>query len=164
MGARAAAYSLAMTRDLVDRFYSAFAAADGEAMAACYGDDITFEDPAFGKLHREDARDMWRMLCGRAKDLTIDYTILDASDTAAKVNWIANYTFSTGRPVRNDVTATMRFEDGLIADHRDEFDMWKWSRQALGLPGLLLGWSPPLQKKVRATALGGLRAYQASKD
>lgn len=103
---------------------------------------------------------MWRMLCGRATDLKLTYTILEASESSAKVNWIADYTFSSGRHVRNDIAATMRIEERLIVDHRDVFDMWKWSRQALGLPGLLLGWSPPLQKKVRATALSGLRKYQ----
>lgn len=150
-----------MTPDVVERFYTAFANADGEAMAACYSDDITFEDPAFGELHGEDARDMWRMLCGRATDLTLTYKVMESSETSAKVNWVANYTFSTGRAVVNDIVATMQVSNGLIADHRDVFDLWKWSRQALGLPGLLLGWSPPLQKKVRATALDGLRKYQA---
>lgn len=149
-----------MTAELVDRFYSAFAEGDAETMAACYSDNIVFEDPAFGELHGEDARDMWRMLCGRATDLKLTYTILEASESSAKVNWIADYTFSSGRHVRNDIAATMRIEERLIVDHRDVFDMWKWSRQALGLPGLLLGWSPPLQKKVRATALSGLRKYQ----
>lgn len=150
-----------MSKELVDRFYTAFSNADGDAMAACYGDDITFEDPAFGELHGDDARDMWKMLCGRAKDLTLTYNVLESSDTAAKVNWIANYTFSTGRPVRNDIIATMRINDGLIVDHRDVFDIWKWSRQAIGLPGLLLGWAPPFQRKIRSTALDGLRKYQA---
>ena len=130
-------------------------------MAACYGDHVTFEDPAFGELHGDDARDMWRMLIGRGADMSLTHTVLEASDTTAKVNWIADYTFSTGRPVRNDIIATMKIEDGLIVDHRDDFDMWKWSRQALGIPGLLLGWSPPLQNKVRKTALAGLRKYQS---
>ena len=152
-----------MSTDLVEHFYSSFAAKDGAAMAACYSDDIVFEDPAFGELHGEDARDMWRMLCGRATDLTIEHTILEASDSAAKVNWIASYTFAGGRKVRNDIVASMRFADGKIVDHRDVFDLWKWSRQALGLPGMLLGWSPPMQKKVRATALGNLAKYQSKK-
>ena len=129
-------------------------------MAACYSDDIVFEDPAFGELHGEDARDMWRMLCGRATDLDITHTVLEVSGTNALVTWIAKYTFSTGRHVRNDIRATMRIEDDLIVDHRDEFDLWKWSRQALGLPGLLLGWSPPMQHKIRQTALNGLRNFQ----
>ena len=152
------------TAELVDRFYSAFARADAEAMAACYRDDVVFEDPAFGELHGEDARDMWRMLCGRATDLEIAHTIISASDSEARVNWIADYSFSTGRHVRNDIVATLYVENGLIVDHRDDFDLWKWSRQALGLPGLLLGWSTPFQKRIRTTALRGLHRYQSGGD
>lgn len=151
-------------RELADRFYSAFARADAEGMAACYGDDVVFEDPAFGKLHGEDARDMWRMLCGRATDLKVSHRIVQASDSEARVDWKADYTFSTGRRVQNDIMATMRVEDGSIVDHRDDFDLWRWSRQALGIPGLLLGWSPPLRKKIRGTALNGLRRFQATVD
>ena len=153
-----------MSRELVERFYTSFNDRDSETMTACYADDIVFEDPAFGELHGDDARDMWRMLIGRATDFSLTYSVLEASDTAARVNWIADYTFSTDRPVRNDIMATMKIENGLIVDHRDSFDIWKWSRQALGVPGLLLGWSPPLQKKVSATALSGLRAFQARQD
>jgi len=59
--------------------------------------------------------------------------------------WIAKYTFTqTGRPVTNDVRAKMRFRDGLIAEHWDSFSLHSWTRQALGTPGLLLGWSPLL--------------------
>ena len=51
---------------------------------------------------------------------------------------------------------------GLIIKHRDRFDFWTWSRQALGTPGLLLGWTPMLRKKVRATAAGNLAKFLAS--
>lgn len=43
---------------------------------------------------------------------------------------------------------------GLIATHRDRFNFWRWARQALGAPGVLLGWSPSLKRKVRNTAAG----------
>lgn len=151
-----------MSRELVDRFYTSFSNRDSEAMVSCYDDDIVFEDPAFGLLRGEDARDMWRMLIGRSKDFSLTYTILEASESSARVNWIADYTFSTGRAVRNDITAEMKISNGLIVDHRDTFDVWKWSRQALGLPGLLLGWSPPLRKKVTSEARHGLREFQRS--
>ena len=36
-----------------------------------------------------------------------------------------------------------------------------WSRQALGTPGLLLGWSPFLRNKVRATAAANLKRFLA---
>jgi len=149
-----------MSNDLVTRFYSSLEAGNGDAMADCYADNIVFEDPAFGELHGQDAGDMWRMLASRGTDLVIDFRILEASATAARVNWIATYTFSTGRHVRNDIMATMSIEDGKIVDHRDVFDLWKWSGQALGLPGKLLGWSPPMKAKVRSGALDSLAKFQ----
>lgn len=152
-----------MAHDIVDRFYTGLAEGNGDKMVACYRDDVVFEDPAFGELRGEDACDMWRMLCERSTDLTLEHTVLESTDTTAKVNWIAEYTFSTGRPVRNDITATMQISDGLIVDHRDVFDLWSWSRQALGLPGVLLGWSPPMQKRIRSTARGNLARFQAKR-
>ena len=152
-----------MHTELINSFYQGLANQDGEAMAACYHQHAVFEDPAFGELGAQDARDMWRMLCSSGTDLQIRHTILDDSESNATVNWVADYTFSTtGRSVTNDVTATLKFQDGLIIDHRDHVNFWKWSRQALGTPGLLLGWSPMLKSKVRATTRRNLDAFQAA--
>ena len=69
---------------------------------------------------------------------------------------MARYLFTqTGRTVVNDIQARFVIRDGLICQHDDSFDLWRWSRQALGLPGLLLGWSPLLQNKVRQQAFKG---------
>lgn len=152
-----------MSVELIKGFYSSFSAGDGEAMASCYADGAVFEDPVFGVLSSTDVRDMWRMLCENATDLKIDFTVEEANETSARVRWIAHYTFSaTGRLVRNDVMATIQIVDGKITDHRDQFSFWKWSSQALGVPGRLLGWSPPLRAKVRKMALGNLAKYQSS--
>ena len=151
-----------MHTELIDSFYTALANQDGDAMAACYHDQAVFEDPAFGELNASNARDMWRMLCASGTDLQVRHTILTQAEGSASVNWVAEYTFSsTDRPVVNDVTAAMKFQDGLIIDHRDHFDFWKWSRQALGAPGLLLGWSPMLKSKDRSTTRSNLDAFQA---
>ncbi len=151
-----------MTQDLIDAFYGGLANRDGEAMAACYHDEALFEDPIFGELVVDDARDMWRMLCSSDTDLSLNHTILESTESSAKVNWVAKYTFSsTGRPVTNDVVATMKIRDGLIVDHRDDFGFWKWSSQALGIPGQLLGWTPMLKAKVRATTRTNLDEFKA---
>jgi len=152
-----------MSQQLIDAFYGALAARDGEAMAACYHDDALFEDPIFGELNVGDTRDMWRMLCSSDTDLSLTHTVLRASETTASANWIATYTFSaTGRPVTNDVTASLQLSDGLIIDHRDDFSFYKWSSQALGLPGTLLGWTPILKGKVRKESHAALAAFQAT--
>ena len=81
---------------------------------------------------------------------------------ARRAGWVADYTFTqTGRPVRNDVRARFEFSNGLIAVHRDDFDFHAWSRQALGLPGALLGWTPLLRAAVRRRARAGLDEFLA---
>ena len=42
--------------------------------------------------------------------------------------------------------------DGRIARHEDRFDLYAWSRQALGVPGMLLGWAPLVQNRIRRQA------------
>lgn len=147
---------------LIHRFYQAFATRDADGMAACYTAQVVFEDPAFGELRGDDARGMWRMLCSRAKDLQVTASGIVADHASGRAHWEAIYTFTqTGRKVHNKIDAEFRFHDGLIAEHRDHFDFWAWSRQALGLPGLLLGWTPILRDKVRTQAHVGLRKYLA---
>jgi ketosteroid isomerase-like protein len=147
--------------ELIQRFYAAFAARDGATMAACYTPDATFADPVFTDLRDGEPGAMWRMLTGRAQDLEITLAEHEADDERGSAHWLADYTFSTGRRVHNDVRATFRFRDGLIAEHRDAFALHAWARQALGPVGLLLGWSPPLQSKIRAQGRAGLDAFLA---
>ena len=148
--------------ELVQRFYAAFDRKDGEAMAACYAPDVHFRDPVFGDLNGGEAGDMWRMLTGRAADLRVELAAHEAGDETGSANWIATYTFAqTGRKVVNDIQARFRFRDGLIADHVDEFSFWTWSRQALGAPGLLAGWTPLLRAKVSSQAKAGLAEFRA---
>ena len=148
-------------RETIRRFYTAFDAGDAETMVACYAPDVHFSDPVFPDLRGEEAGDMWRMLTGRAEDLTVELASHDADEATGGANWIARYTFRTGRTVVNDIQASFRFgEDGLITEHRDEFDLWKWTRMALGPIGVALGWTPIVQGKVRSEAAAGLREYR----
>jgi ketosteroid isomerase-like protein len=147
--------------NLIERFYSSLNARDGVAMAGCYAPEATFEDPAFGRLEAEDARAMWRMLVSRAVDLTVEVSEIEANDETGSARWIAHYTFTqTGRPVVNDIRASFRFADELIVEHRDRFDWWRWARQALGPPGLLLGWNPVFHNAVRKKARGTLAEFR----
>ncbi|MCO7518027.1 nuclear transport factor 2 family protein [Pseudomonas guariconensis] len=146
---------------LICRFYQAFQRLDAEAMVACYSDDIVFTDPVFGTLRGSDVGDMWRLLTTRARDFSLTFDHVHANQDSGCAHWVATYLFSqTGRTVVNDIQARFVIRNGLIRQHDDSFDLWAWSRQALGLPGLLLGWSPMLQNKIRQQAFKGLRAFQ----
>ena len=146
-------------RELIERFYGAFGRCDGAAMSACYATDAHFRDPAFGDLEGEEIGAMWRMLTGRATDLKIELHEHEAGEQIGMAHWIARYTFSTGRPVVNDIRASLRFADGLIVDHIDEFDFRNWARQALGPMGNLVAWLPPLRSKARGQARGQLDEF-----
>jgi hypothetical protein len=62
--------------------------------------------------------------------------------------------------VVNRIDARFAFRDGLIVEHRDSFDLWRWMRQAMGVLGTLLGWSPLVQRMLRAQARRGLSLYR----
>lgn len=145
---------------LLRKFYESFARLDGEAMAACYAPDVRFSDPVFPDLQGDRAGAMWKMLTGRAKDLKVEASGFRADDRTGEAHWEAWYSFSaTGRKVHNIIDARFEFRDGLIVRHDDTFDFWRWSRQALGAPGVLLGWSPMLRNKVRGQAAKGLDLF-----
>lgn len=149
---------------LIEAFYSAFARRDAEAMAACYHPEVEFSDPVFPDLQGEAAGDMWRMLCARGKDLRIEASGVEADAAAGRAHWEARYTFSaTGRQVHNRIDARFEFEAGKIRRHVDSFDLWAWAGQALGLKGKLLGWSPLVQKAIRAQAAKGLQSFRAGR-
>jgi ketosteroid isomerase-like protein len=142
-------------------FYEAFARRDASAMGCLYADDATFSDPVFRDLGAAETRAMWDMMCKNGRDLRVEFSVLEHSDTHARVEWVAHYTFSkTGRPVRNRIDSRLELRDGKIIAHRDVFDFHAWARQAFGAVGLMLGWTPFFLRKVRDFAYKGLAAHQ----
>lgn len=137
--------------NLMKKFYSAFEKLDAESMAECYHKEVKFEDPAFGILEGERASNMWRMLCGSLKDQEskIQYCDIQSKNNTGSAHWEANYTFSaTGRKVYNVIDAEFKFKDGKIIEHTDCFDLYNWSKQALGVSGYLIGWTKFFKKKL----------------
>ena len=141
-------------------FYNAFKERNSAGMNSLYHKDLKFEDPAFGKLSHLQTCAMWEMLCESAKDLVIDFSILDSNDKSVTVKWIADYTFSkSNRLVHNEIVAIMHIEEGLIINHIDSFNLHKWARQALGLQGLILGGTSFFRKKLQAQTNRQLEKY-----
>jgi ketosteroid isomerase-like protein len=149
--------------DVIVRFYEAFAARDGDKMAACYADDARFSDPVFQGLTGKEPGQMWRMLTSNPdSDLKVELLDHAADGDTGTAHWQATYTFpDTGRKVLNDVQASLHFENGKIADHVDKFDFHKWAGQALGLPGKLLGGTPIIKGATRRKARARLDKFIA---
>lgn len=147
---------------LLHTFYSAFQRRDADTMARCYAASAHFSDAVFTDLNGPEVTAMWRMLTGRAKDFSLEFDSIEADDQQGRAHWVARYTFAaTGKPVINDIQAAFRFRDGLIVDHKDSFDLYRWSSQALGASGRLLGWTPFMQKALRRKAAKGLAEFMA---
>ncbi len=148
----------------VEALYAAFARLDGAAMQRCYADGARFDDEVFSLQGARQVGGMWRMLCeSTAKDpaARAAWKLEVSRLTDRSAHWDAHYLFpATGRRVVNRIDAEFEFDAaGLITRHRDRFDFPAWARQALGLPGWLLGWSPWLRAKVRAQAAARLERF-----
>lgn len=147
--------------EVITRFYDAFARRDAEAMVACYHSEVVFEDPAFGQLHGDQAKDMWRMLCRQGKDLKVVASNVKGANGAGSAHWEADYTFATKRKVHNVIDASFVFSGGLIFRHTDDFDFIAWSAQAFGPVGGLLARTPILPFAMRKLARRQLAQYSA---
>jgi len=145
---------------LVEHFYSCFQQKDYKGMQDCYADNATFSDSVFVNLNAAEVRAMWQMLCLRGKDLVLEYNDVTENATGGTAEWVAHYTFSaTKRKVTNRIKAKFVIENGKIVSHIDDFDFYRWSSQALGLVGKLLGWTGFFKNKVRQNAANELDKF-----
>jgi hypothetical protein len=145
--------------ELINKFYSSFQKKNFKDMIDCYHSEIHFKDEVFN-LKGKKACAMWHMLCERGRDLEITFGNVEINDNFGKVHWEAKYTFAQiKRKVHNKIQAKFEFRDGKIIQHTDIFNFWRCSSQALGLPGIVLGWSSFLKKKVSLTANTSLNKF-----
>lgn len=148
---------------LIETFYTSFQKLDSEAMIDCYHPDARFSDPVFPEISGAQDGAMWKMLCSQAKNFELTFGDVEADEQTGKANWEALYDFSvTGRRVHNKITAEFQFQNGKIIKHTDIFDFWKWSSQAFGTLGFLLGWTPLFRKKVQKQARERLAKFMNS--
>ena len=150
---------------IITHFYTAFQQKNAAEMNRCYAENIAFSDPVFGLLQGDEVRNMWEMLCKNGKDLQLSFGNIQLLDEEyATCDWVAQYTFSqTKRRVVNKIKAHIRIENGIITEHTDAFDIYKWSRQALGIKGWLFGWTPWFQKKLQQKTRSALNSYMERK-
>lgn len=129
-----------VTERVAREFYDAYQKADLATMARLYAPDVSFQDEIFSYSDRDGTMGMWAVLAPQAK---VTWELLEVRGNTAKVLWKADYVL-IGRPVHNEITATLTIEDGQIVRHRDAFSWARWSRQALPLGGIPT-WRPAEQ-------------------
>jgi hypothetical protein len=144
------------------KFYTAFSNGNAIQMCKCYHPNIQFRDPVFGLLKGDDVCKMWEMIMEISKgNIKIDFSEIKANEYIGSAHWVATYNFSkTNRKVVNPINAEFQFQDGLIIKHTDDFDLWKWSKQAFGWKGFLFGWTGFMQNKIQQRAISTLKNYR----
>ncbi|MFZ4544073.1 MAG: nuclear transport factor 2 family protein [Saprospiraceae bacterium] len=145
---------------LLSTFYTAFQNRDFKKMQDCYADDAVFSDEVFVNLSATQVRAMWEMFCVSGNDVKIVFGSVQANENRGSAEWTATYNFSkTKRSVINHIKADFVFENGKIVQHHDHFNFHEWSSQALGMTGVLLGWTPFLRNKVQKSAMKSLMDF-----
>lgn len=77
-----------------------------------------------------------------------------------ETDYVVTYVFN-GKPIENRIHSklTVSTESGLIVRQEDSFDFYGWTRQSLGVAGLLLGWTSLVQGQVQTRAKASLDAF-----
>jgi hypothetical protein len=153
-------------KNIIEEFYEAFSNLDAESMVKYYHPNVVFRDPAFGELKAERAKNMWRMLCHsqKGKGFKVKHQVTNFNKENANAQWEAFYTFNqTNRKVHNKISATFKIQNGLIVEHIDEFNLYNWSKQALGIKGYLIGNTSFFMKKLQQNTNLLLNKFEKNK-
>ena len=129
------------------RLFTSLDRHDDAAIAECYAPTATFRDIAFDLHGKDRIHGMWQMIC--RGDIKVTIESVEADDLTGRARIVDEYTFSdTGRRVRNVIETRVRFDNGLIVEHRDECDPRRWASMALGgVSGWIAGRSRFLRQK-----------------
>lgn len=147
-------------KELITHFYTCFQQKDYRSMQDCYADQAVFNDEAFKNLNSDEVKAMWEMLCKTGKELKLTFGNVSETAHGGTAEWTASYLFSrTENTVVNNVHARFEIENGKIIKHTDTFDFYLWAKQAFGLTGLLIGWTPFFKNKLQTTARESLAKF-----
>lgn len=156
--------NMPQNKEIIEKFYTSFQNKDSKTMLECYHEDIEFSDPVFQNLKGIQAKAMWMMLIEKSPELKILFSNIQSDGDFASADWEADYPFGkTKRQIHNKIHAEFQLKDGKIINHKDNFSLWKWAGMALGISGVLLGFTSKIQNKIRSEAMTGLTMYMKRK-
>lgn len=145
---------------VTEHFFGALQRHDVDALVRFYAHEAEFFHPLLGRLTQLQVSAAWRRFVQLTPDLSVRFRIEQVGPGAAEASWTQSYLFHlTGRRV--SVSGTSQFLLGRqggrlqIIKQIDQCDRRQWSRQALGMKGLLLsfvpGWRTFVENELRLT-------------
>ena len=136
-------------QQVIEQFYTALSNRDIKALSNCYHEEVVYSDVGFGIQKGKDAKLVWQFLMNNVdENFMVTFSDIQANETRGSANWVAKYQFNQ-RNIENQITATFQFQNGKIIYHKDKYSLWKWSQQAFGFLGYLIGWLPLFRWLVR---------------
>ena len=147
----------------IHRFFTAYQNKEYTTMQNCYSKDAVYNSPIYGLINAEHVKAMWEMICKTNEEESLHFEKIELLDHEyTTCDWSLAY-YYTNRRINNKIKSYLRLENGLIIEHTDAFDLYKWSRMAFGLTGLLIGWSKFFQKKIQKSTRNKLSEFIISK-
>jgi len=145
----------AETRGALLSFYGAFARATERRWRRCTPGTPVSRTPS-SSCTAADVGKMWIALTGRAKELSVEYQVEQATAGRGTVAWTARYRYGS-RPVVNVIRSEIVFDgNGLIARQRRlRFPKWAARRSAprrASRPVRLFSGAPSRERPRRASA------------
>lgn len=155
------------TAQALERFFDAMQRCDTEALRTSYHPALRFDDPLISTTSVGDRLDWCGMLWSpRDADgqriWQLELEEVRTRGALATARWNLRYRYTpTKRLIDQALHSHFSFDaDGRITTQRDSFDFWRWSRQAHGLLGLLLGWTPLMWDQAREQARASLEDHR----
>lgn len=144
-----AAGVLTPQQKVANEFFTAFNAADAQAMGKAYADTAKFADPIYELDGAKAIGHMWSSLLEKGKNLrvTSEFWPAEPGDgpDVVRVRWKADYELF-GRAVHNESASKLIIKDGKIVSHQDDWSWKNWAAQAMPAPiGFLAQFTPVKQ-------------------
>jgi hypothetical protein len=143
---------------LVEQLFKAFQSKDTDAIFATYAADCQFDHPLIGRLSKNEFSMAIRAFMRATPDYELAFQINHTDAKRVDVEWTITHIFHlTAKVIKQHGTTTCFLSNNRIVQQIDKFDRRAWSRQAMGMTGLVLsfvpGWRSFIERELRR-ALG----------
>jgi hypothetical protein len=141
---------------IIDRLFKAFQSKDADAILAAYSAKCQFNHPLIGCMSKDEFSKAVQIFIRETPDYELAFQINHVSAKRVEVEWTMTHIFHlTGRIIKQNGKTTCFLSANSVVRQIDQFDRRIWSRQAMGVTGLVLsfvpGWKSFIERELRNT-------------
>jgi hypothetical protein len=144
----------------IETYFDAFSKGDYRTMRSLCDPKITFNDPVYTSLQGKSVFALHHFMAERRICPTITIRSISEKGNRVKVKWTNEYEYATYKThISIDVRSIFHFEHTSIISQTDQYNLWKWSKMALGFTGTYLGWTPMFRSTLRRSSQQSLATF-----